>query len=69
MKDLEELCRELQLAERFTIYRGGTEYDGDIVLYRSPKFPEPEKPDFSVLEKVPEDAEEKELPQEAGSEN
>lgn len=50
MQDLEEVCRELQLAERFTIYRGGTEYEGDIVLYRNPKFQAAQKPDFSRLE-------------------
>ena len=44
MKDLEDLCRELQLAERFTIFRGNTEYEGDIVLYRNPKFQLREKP-------------------------
>jgi len=50
MKDLEDVCRELQLAERFTIFRGNTEYEGDIVLYRNPKFQFPEKTDFSKLE-------------------
>ncbi len=40
MQDLEKLCQELQFAERFTIHRGGTEYGGDLVVYRNPRFAE-----------------------------
>jgi len=54
MKDLEELCHELEFAERFTIRRGGKAYEGDLILYRSPQFPErpqePQTPDFSELD-------------------
>ena len=57
MQDLEKLCQELQFAERFTLHRGGTEYGGDLVVYRNPRFAEtgsveveqPGKVDFSPL--------------------
>ena len=48
MRDLEELCQELEFAERFTIHRGNTAYEGDLVLYRSPRFT-----DFSELDEEP----------------
>lgn len=51
MRELEELCQELEFAERFTIRRGNTAYEGDLILYRSPRFT-----DFSELdEEVPEE--------------
>ena len=55
MKDLEEVCRELEFAERFTIRRGGQEFEGDLILYRSPQFRAPDFSGFSepILPEVP----------------
>ena len=55
MKDLEEVCGELEFAERFTIRRGGNEYEGDLILYRSPQFRAPDFSGFSepIVPEVP----------------
>lgn len=53
MKDLEEICHELEFAERFTIYRGGNAHEGDLILYKSPRFPNSPAPDFSELDETP----------------
>ena len=53
MKDLEEVCRELEFAERFTIRRGGQAFEGDLVLYRSPQFRETDFSEFSESLETP----------------
>ncbi len=55
MRDLENLCRELQYAERHPLVRGGKKHDGGIVLYRNPMFavgelPSPEAADLPAGE-------------------
>ncbi len=48
IQDLEKICQELGYAERFTIRRGNKDYEGDLMLYLSPRFA-----DFSELDTVP----------------